>query len=548
MQRLFIFAIGGTGSRVLRALNYLLAAGVKGMDTDTAVYPLIIDYDKDNGDLARTRKALENYQGLHKLLYKKHATPSAREKDIDAGGRLFQTTVQPISAAMTATGSKTDFWMVFAPDAGAAQYKDAIQYSALVDSLAPTRLLLDSLYDTSLDRNRAELEIDMTVGFQGNPNIGSVVFNGLKDAPEFQDFQSIFTPETDRVLIVGSLFGGTGASGIPAILNAIKGDGCPPKMLNANVAALMVLPYFAPEEKDDSQIHANLFNSKTKAALNFYKTSGLNDKFSAIYYVGDQNPTVILNHDGGSAQLNAAHPVELIGALAAIHFLKSAAPGAARHFKYGMGCELFGESGKKQLQLTDFWQDAMTRDSVLTPLCEAAMAMKCFTDLVEAKKYTSAGKLKKALLENSDATPAQQERLREFLGALHEFNTGFRGWLKEMESGQERSVKFFNMDGELHKLFDGAPQVDKKTGWLSSKEQETPRFTMKDMETQIDAAFSAVHAQADTTGGIETKELEYALTDVLRRAAHAFFTGKTANTKPTDPADKDHRLPQIIIQ
>ena len=34
-MRLFIFAIGGTGARVLKSLGMLLAAGVKPLDPDT---------------------------------------------------------------------------------------------------------------------------------------------------------------------------------------------------------------------------------------------------------------------------------------------------------------------------------------------------------------------------------------------------------------------------------------------------------------------------------------------------------------------------------
>ena len=49
MKRIFIFGIGGTGCRVLRSLNFLLAAGIRGFGYDTEVFPIIIDYDKENG-------------------------------------------------------------------------------------------------------------------------------------------------------------------------------------------------------------------------------------------------------------------------------------------------------------------------------------------------------------------------------------------------------------------------------------------------------------------------------------------------------------------
>ena len=54
MAKLYVFGIGGTGSRVIKALTMLLASGVKlnnGFDT---VIPIIIDPDTANGDLNKT--------------------------------------------------------------------------------------------------------------------------------------------------------------------------------------------------------------------------------------------------------------------------------------------------------------------------------------------------------------------------------------------------------------------------------------------------------------------------------------------------------------
>lgn len=53
MAKLFLFAIGGTGSRVVKALSMLLASGVEMKNTETII-PVIIDPDSANGDLTRT--------------------------------------------------------------------------------------------------------------------------------------------------------------------------------------------------------------------------------------------------------------------------------------------------------------------------------------------------------------------------------------------------------------------------------------------------------------------------------------------------------------
>ena len=50
----------------------------------------------------------------------------------------------------------------------------------------------------------------MDVGFKGNPNIGSVVLNQIFESDAFNDFATSFG-QGDRIFIVSSIFGGTGA-------------------------------------------------------------------------------------------------------------------------------------------------------------------------------------------------------------------------------------------------------------------------------------------------------------------------------------------------
>ena len=64
-MNLYIFAIGGSGSRVIRSLTMLLAAGVH---ADSNIIPIIIDPDTSNGDLARTVNVLRTYEDIRKEL------------------------------------------------------------------------------------------------------------------------------------------------------------------------------------------------------------------------------------------------------------------------------------------------------------------------------------------------------------------------------------------------------------------------------------------------------------------------------------------------
>ncbi|MEM2139132.1 MAG: hypothetical protein QXM96_03185, partial [Candidatus Woesearchaeota archaeon] len=62
MANLYIFAIGGTGARVLRSFSILLASGLK-INADKII-PIIIDTDSQNEDTNRTIKLLNIYRDI----------------------------------------------------------------------------------------------------------------------------------------------------------------------------------------------------------------------------------------------------------------------------------------------------------------------------------------------------------------------------------------------------------------------------------------------------------------------------------------------------
>lgn len=66
MAKIFLFCIGGTGSRVLRSLTMMMAAGVK-FGADELV-PIIIDPDTSNADLTRTVSLLNKYNAIRSRL------------------------------------------------------------------------------------------------------------------------------------------------------------------------------------------------------------------------------------------------------------------------------------------------------------------------------------------------------------------------------------------------------------------------------------------------------------------------------------------------
>ena len=117
------------------------------------------------------------------------------------------------------------------------------------------------------------LQSSMDVGFRGNPNIGSVVLNQIVDSEDFVNFANSFQ-SGDKIFIISSIFGGTGASGFPLLLKTLRiGKSFPNfSIINqANIGALTVLPYFKLNPDNKSEIDSSTFISKTKSALAYYE-------------------------------------------------------------------------------------------------------------------------------------------------------------------------------------------------------------------------------------------------------------------------------------
>jgi len=439
-MRLFLFAIGGTGARVVRSLTMMLAAGIDGLDSSTEIVPIIIDYDLSNGDKTRAIKALESYSAVHQTLY-----PDTLQ-GVKYDDHFFMTTLTPLSQAgiANADGNLKNFEFNFGPTGSSIKFADYLNMQALntIPQVRITEDLLRALYDDSDSTSKnAELELDMAKGFKGNPNIGSVVFHDLRDRNEFIQFKNTFDASRDRVFIVSSIFGGTGASGFPEIVNAIRTS--PLATLSpAVIGSVLVLPYFDlqqfnPQNGDTGAVDASSFNAKTRAALSFYAASnGINNKVNAIYYIGDEFHDAYQYNEGENRQKNAAHVVEFVAASAVIDFMQRRNLSNADHRAY----EFCIKDSKKDesIQLPEF--DESTHQSFLDNLSAFVIGMKYYRDVVcgdrnkiqdstafyKSDRFSLSSKLGRNIYQMID----------EFLNAGSSSNQdwGFYPWLKELQT------------------------------------------------------------------------------------------------------------------
>lgn len=424
MNRLFLFAIGGTGARVVRSLTMMLAAGVEGLDSSYEIVPLIIDYDLSNGDKSRAIKAINHYVDIHNALYPDIA------RGVNYNNHFFMTSVAPLPSS----DSAKPYEFYFGPQ-NTEKFARYLQKSALNTNPATalTESLLEALYDTSPDTSKnAELELDMAKGFKGNPNIGAVVFHELKNSPEYQRFAATFNPTNDKVFIISSIFGGTGASGFPELVNAIRTDAHHAALNNATIGAALILPYFKlqpfdPTLGDIGAIDAASFNAKTKAALGFYATpNGVNQRVNSIYYVGDGHMDDYEYAEGEDRQKNKAHAVEFIAATSVLDFLLNNRPNGAYEFS------VKEDRLETSIQLPDFYDS--THTLVLNDLSAFSLAMKYYRDVIcgDRNRINSSTAFYATFQLSTQLGRGVWQNINEFLDSDYTNQWGYYSWLKEL--------------------------------------------------------------------------------------------------------------------
>lgn len=290
MSKTFVFAIGGTGARVLKSLSFLLASGVE--CKASTIVPIIIDPDKGNADKNRTIDILRSYQRIrHELDF-----------DGEVKNRFFKTEI---------SGLNENF------DIHIQDSNQSFKNFLNVGNLSRENQALISLLFSE-----ENLNAQMQVGFKGNPNIGSVVLNQFQNSEDFKAFASDFQ-QGDRIFIISSIFGGTGAAGFPLLLKNLRRPSTDltnsTLIAGAEIGAISVLPYFGVKLDGAATVDQRTFMSKTRAALTYYQTN-LNSRLDYLYYIGDQLANQYDNNEGSIQQQNDAHFVELISALAVIDF------------------------------------------------------------------------------------------------------------------------------------------------------------------------------------------------------------------------------------
>jgi len=515
--KLFVFAIGGTGSRVFKSLTMLLASGVN-LGEVSAIIPIFIDPHETNKDLLRTEDLLRTYQRIRGALENKPKP-----------GEFFSTEIKSLENVTNKSNTPAETF-TYKVLGGNKKFGKYIDYG----TLDPKNKALAALLFSESNRNT-----EMNIGFVGNPNIGSVVLNQFGESDELKEVAANFDPN-DRIFIISSIFGGTGAAGFPVILknirNALKNKVLekqnPEHFRNARIGALTAMPYFTLKtetkkgnnsNKQVEQIESAMFVGKTKAALHYYERE-VNHLVNRLYYIGDDVKTNYEYDPGNNGQQNNAHFAELASAMAIINFARlpdadlttaNGKPKTPAYVQFSIREEV------ENIGFKHLYEPTLLL--IARPLTRLALFSIYLTDWLQESSGKTNWTLSKPMIDKA------------FVGSsfvsihLKLFNGAFRNWLHELYTNQ-RSFRPFGMD-EKNQLI-GYKSLSRILSEYSPQQSLIQRFagkpgtiTIEDVDGELNI-FTKDHPQFRSPEEKLLRSMSYSLDALLTNKFPDLFNPK----------------------
>jgi hypothetical protein len=333
-DKLFVIAIGGTGMRCLEAFTHLCAIG---MLDNQEIEVLTLDTDQTNGNKARVESLIQLYNRIKTYGEVDGGTPNA-------------------NTFFSAKLNLHRYWTNYSGP-GRENYKNISQISkGTTEQQKQNKLISDLFFD-----NNSVQEFNLAHGYRAQTHLGSMLmYHGIVEAarniakganvqPEEKDLESFVSKlelagANSRIFILGSVFGGTGASSIPVIPKALQdfikirsGGKSDIDFTKAKFGATLLTEYFTfkkPDNKQTSTKHdsviadSSFFPLNSQAALQFYQDDPtVKACYKTLYHIGWPISSKKIDEDGkektetgGANQKNPCHITELLCACAAFDF------------------------------------------------------------------------------------------------------------------------------------------------------------------------------------------------------------------------------------
>lgn len=323
MGQYFVLGIGGTGMRCIESLIHLCAMG---MFDDTEIHLLALDTDKNNGNFSRLKELKDAYLNTKGL---------DQANRVSLKNTFFSANIKYYEFSPNYE-QKSSFKLMF--NYGNTQYNNREE---------------TDLADLVLSENVEEF--NLRHGYRAQTHLGSMMmYHSIIEAassPVSSDLKSFLSQlvkasqnGNPRVFILGSVFGGTGASSIPIIPQAISkaaeilSNGAANVLRSAYFGSTLLTAYFsfrAPsaDELTNQRVIAtsDKFALNSQVAMMFYDDDAtVKSTYQKFYMMGtsgmDWDPmqregdNITETITGGSLQKNDSHYIELLAACAALDF------------------------------------------------------------------------------------------------------------------------------------------------------------------------------------------------------------------------------------
>lgn len=323
-KQYFVMGIGGTGMRCIESLIHLCAMG---MFDDTEIHLLALDTDKNNGNFSRLKDVKEAY---------------INSKNIDKANRT------PLTNTFFSADIK---YYEFSPNyEKKSTFNDVFHYGNTKYNNPEEADLADLVLTNNVEN------FNLRHGYRAQTHLGSMMmYHSIIEAARSRMdndlklflhvlIQACNGGSDPKVFILGSVFGGTGASSIPIIPQAISeaasimSNGAANILSRAYFASTLLTAYFSfkvpsAEELKEQKVIAtsDKFALNSQVAMMFYDDdTTVKNTYQRFYMMGTDGQNwdpMVREKDkitetitGGDKQKNDSHYIELLAACAALDF------------------------------------------------------------------------------------------------------------------------------------------------------------------------------------------------------------------------------------
>lgn len=320
-RQFFVLGIGGTGMRCIESLIHLCAMG---MFDETEIHLLALDTDSNNGNFKRLQAVKEAYINTK-------GTNSTPLKD-----SFFTASIK---------------YYEFSPNYDTqSSFKTVFNYGTTRYQRREEADLADLVLTDKVE------EFNLRHGYRAQTHLGSMMmYHSIIEAAQssiqndLQRFLSVLTTAATtgcpRVFILGSVFGGTGASSIPVIPHALSkaaeilNGGAVNVLRGTYFGSTLLTAYFNFKSPSEAELKnqkviatSERFALNSQVAMMFYgDDTTVKSTYQRFYMLGTEglswNPmqreteNINTTITGGENQKNDSHFIELLAACAALDFL-----------------------------------------------------------------------------------------------------------------------------------------------------------------------------------------------------------------------------------